>query len=139
MSGCAMERLFPRYREPIAYLFWGGMTTLVNFAVYFLCTGPLQIHDLAGNVLAWAAAVAFAFVVNKLWVFRSKSWARGRVFRELGQFVSARLLSGAMETGILWLFVDLLRFDDGPVKIAASVLVVLFNYIISKWIIFKRA
>lgn len=133
-----MRGLFLRYRELISYIFWGGMTTAVNYAAYFLCTDLLHIHYLISNVIAWTAAVAFAFLVNKLLVFQSKSWARATVFRELWQFVSARLLSGVLETGILWIFVDLLHFSDGLVKIAASVLVVILNYALSKWIIFKK-
>ncbi len=133
-----MKRLFLRYQELISYVFWGGMTTVVNYAAYFLCTDVFHIHYLASNVIAWAAAVAFAFLVNKLLVFQSKSWARSTVFRELWQFLSARILSGVLETAVLWIFVDFLHFSDDFVKIAASVLVVVLNYALSKWIIFRK-
>ena len=133
-----MKGVFLRYRELVSYVFWGGMTTVVNYAVYFLCTDVFQIHYLISNVIAWSVAVAFAFLVNKWLVFQSKSWARSTVFRELWQFLSARILSGVLETGILWLFVDLLRFSDALVKIAASILVVILNYALSKWIIFRK-
>lgn len=133
-----MKSLFVRYRELVSYVFWGGMTTMVNYAAYFLFTDVFHVHYLVSNVIAWAAAVAFAFLVNKLLVFQSKSWARSTVFRELWQFLSARILSGVLETGILWFFVDLLHFNDDLVKIAASVLVVILNYGLSKWIIFRK-
>ena len=133
-----MKELFAKYKELISYVFWGAATTAVNYCVYFLCTQLLQIQYLISNVLSWVAAVAFAFVVNKLFVFASKSWKAGTVLPELWKFVSARILSGVMETGILFLFVELLKLPDGPVKIAAGVLVILLNYAVSKWLIFKK-
>ena len=134
MSGCAMERLFSRYREPIAYLFWGGMTTLVNFAVYFLCTGPLQIHYLAGNVLAWAAAVAFSYFANGKWVYRSTG---RRGWREAGEFVLSRLFSLGLETVLLLLLVDLLHADKLIAKLLVAVVVVVVNYL-TGLLVFKR-
>ena len=133
-----MKELFTKYKELISYVFWGAATTAVNYCVYFLCTQLLQIQSLVSNVLSWVAAVAFAFVVNKLFVFASKSWKAGIVLPELWKFVSARILSGVMETGILFLFVSVLSLPDGPVKVAAGVLVILLNYVISKWLIFKK-
>ena len=82
--------------------------------------------------------MAFAFVVNKLFVFASKSWADRTVASELWKFVSSRIMSGVLETGILFLFVSVLRLPDGPVKIAAGVLVIILNYAVSKWFIFKK-
>ena len=133
-----MKELFTKYKELISYVFWGAATTAANYCVYFLCTQLLQIQYLVSNVLSWVAAVAFAFVVNKLFVFASKSWKAGIVLPELWKFVSARILSGVMETGILFLFVSVLSLPDGPVKVAAGVLVILLNYVISKWLIFKK-
>lgn len=133
-----MKNLYLKYKELISYIFWGVATTVVNYVVYFLCTRLFQINYLASNVISWIAAVAFAFLVNKLFVFASTSWARKTVFAELWKFVSARILSGALETGILFVFVSLLHMPDGIVKIAAGVIVVILNYIISKLFIFRK-
>lgn len=134
-----MKELWKKYRELITYGFCGAATTAVNYAVYFPCTRLLGIDPLISNGIAWTAAVAFAYLVNKLLVFESKSWNRSVVFREIWQFVSARVLSGVLETGILFLFVTLLHFDDGVIKIAAGVLVIIINYFLSKFLIFRRA
>ncbi len=133
-----MRERMQRHRELISYIFWGAATTVVNYVVYFGCTELLRIYYVAGNMIAWLAAVAFAFVVNKLLVFRSQGWGRDQVLSELWKFVSARALSGALETGLLFLFVTILRFPHGPVKLAAGVLVVLLNYVVSKLLIFKN-
>ena len=130
--------MFEKYKELIAYVFWGAMTTAVNYCVYFLLTKLLLVNYLVSNVAAWVVAVVFAFVVNKLFVFDSKSWALKTVFAEGWKFLSARILSGALETGLLFLFVSVLKLPDGPVKIAVSILVVILNYLISKLFIFRR-
>lgn len=133
-----LRGLLKKYKEPIAYLFWGGATTLVNYVLYFLCTKVLHIHYITSNVLAWAGAVVFAFVVNKLFVFDSKSWKYAVVLPEFLKFTGARVLSGFLETALMWLFVELCRFPDGIVKIGVSILTVLLNYVFSKLFIFRR-
>lgn len=133
-----MKNLWIKYKELISYGFWGVATTVVNYIVYFVCTQALQVHYLLSNILSWVAAVAFAFVVNKIFVFASKSWEWETVLNELWKFVSARIFSGALETGILYLFVGLLHLPDGIIKIAAGVVVILSNYFVSKLFIFKK-
>lgn len=133
-----MKELFIKYKELIAYGFWGVATTVVNYIVYFLCTQALQINYLLSNAISWVAAVAFAFVTNKLFVFASKSWQWNTVFGELWKFVSARIFSGLLETAIMFLFVSLLHFPDGIIKVVTGILVILSNYVISKLFIFKK-
>lgn len=130
--------LLRKYRELLQYGFWGVMTTLVNYAVYFVCTKSAGIDYLLSNVIAWGVAVLFAFVVNKVFVFQSKVWKGKALVWELGSFVSARVLSGVLETGLLWLFVEQLHFSDSVIKIVAGVLVVIINYFLSKLVIFRK-
>ena len=124
-------------RETITYLIAGVLTTILNIVVFKGCN-LIGIQYLISNVIAWVVAVIFAFVVNKTLVFASRSWAGATVFRELWQFVSARLLSGVLETAALVLFVQVLGFDSDAVKIIAGILVILANYALSKWVIFRK-
>ena len=124
-------------RETVTYVAAGVMTTLVNWAVYY----PLRavgVHYAAANVIAWVAAVLFAFVVNKLWVFRSRDRSGRTVLRELALFAAARIASLALEQGFLMLTVEALGADDRPMKLIAAVVVIIVNYILSKFIIFKK-
>ena len=89
------------------------------------------------RVLKTVVAVAVAFITNKLWVFDSKSFAPGVVLDELWKFVSCRLITGVMDTAIMWVGVDLLGGPGTPVKIGSNVLVVVLNYLFSKLLIFK--
>lgn len=129
--------LLRKHRELVSYVFWGVMTTIVNYVVYFLLTEGLQVYYLTGNVIAWAISVLFAYFVNKLYVFQSRDWAWRVALRELWQMVASRLFSLGLEMGILWLFVDVLLFPHGAVKLISNVVVVV-NYVLSKFIIFRK-
>lgn len=127
-----------RYRDIISYLFWGVMTTAVNYAAYFGCTRLCGIGYFWSNIIAWVAGVAFGFVVNKVFVFRSLDWSPRTAFRECWQFVTARVLSGGLETGSLALFVDCFHCNDAIVKIVAGIVVVIMNYVLSRFVIFRK-
>lgn len=124
-------------RETISYLFFGVVTTIVNYIVYYGLRF-FNVHYLAANTIAWVAAVTTAYVTNKLWVFQSKSWESSVVLREIALFAGARIVSLGIETVIMVLTVELLHFDDRIMKIVAQVIVVIVNYIFSKLIIFKK-
>ncbi len=136
-----MQRIWNLVKEHwdmVIYLVFGVLTTVVNYLVY------LPLYNLAGcsaavsNVIAWAAAVAFAYLTNKPFVFHSHDWSLGTVIPELGKFVSCRLASGAMETAIIFLTVDLLGWNGNIWKLVTSVLVVIFNYFASKLLVFRK-
>jgi len=126
-----------QYYDVLSYLFFGGLTTLVNFLVYFPLYNWLQLSAVFSNVIAWAVAVAFAFLTNKPFVFKSYDWSRKVVIPELSKFVGCRIGSGFLETVLIWLLVDLLSWNGNWMKIAISVLVVILNYAASKWFVFS--
>ena len=133
-----MKKLWEKYREMLLYLFFGGCTTLVNIAVYWAADRWLRLNTLAANGLAWVLAVAFAYVTNRIWVFESKENTPRGVLREAGSFVGARVLTGLMDEGLMYVFIDMLGWPKLPVKVASNVLVVVLNYIFSKLFIFKK-
>lgn len=147
-----MKTLWNKYKEILLYIFFGLVTTLVNLAVFKLCNLLFgEQWYLLSNVVAWVAAVAAAYVTNKLWVFKSKSWAPRVLAREIPSFVGARVFSLLVEEAGLWITVDLLGWGTWSVtllgftvggkmicKILLAVIVVLMNYVFSKLVIFKK-
>ena len=133
-----LRELLKKYREPIAYLFWGGATTAVNYGIYFFCTDLLKMNIYVTDIIAWVGAVLFAFVTNKLFVFDSKSWTPTVVLPEFLKFTGARVFSLGLELLLMWIAISLLHLPDGMVKIGVSVLTVLLNYVFSKLFIFRR-
>ena len=130
--------LLEKYWDILAYLFFGVLTTAVNYLVYLPCFNLLELSAAVSNVIAWVVAVAFAYLTNKPWVFKSHDWSRQTVIPELTKFVGCRVGSGALETGIIFLTVDLLGFNGNVMKLVTSVLVVVLNYIGSKLLVFKK-
>ena len=130
--------LVKKHWDVVAYLFFGVLTTAVNYAVYLPCYNWLGLSGAVSNVIAWAVAVAFAYLTNKPWVFKSHDWSAKVVVPELAKFVACRVASGALETGIIFVFVDLMGFDGNLFKLITSVLVVILNYIGSKLLVFKK-
>ncbi len=133
-----LRDLFVKYYDILSYLFFGVLTTAVNYVVYLPCYNILHFSASVSNVIAWAFAVAFAYLTNKPFVFRSHDWSAGTVIPELTKFVGSRVASGALETGIIFLTVDVLGWDGNIMKLVTSVLVVVINYVASKLLVFKK-
>ena len=133
-----MRNFFSKYWDVLLYLIFGGLTTLVNFLVYFPLYNLQGLSGAFSNVIAWLVAVIFAFLTNKPFVFQSYDWSVKTVLPEATKFVGCRILSGLMETLSIWMFVDLLRWNGNWIKIIVSVMVVILNFIFSKWIVFIK-
>ena len=133
-----IKNLFFKYKEIILYVFFGGLTTLVNYVSYFALTRALQADYMVSNILAWFLSVLFAYLTNRSWVFASKAHGVWPLFLETLLFFAARVFSGVLDTLILYVFYDRLSFSDIPVKIAGGVVVIVVNYILSKWVVFGK-
>ena len=92
-------------RETILYIVFGVATTVVNYIVFHLLYNVLwqQENSLTANAAAFVAAVIFAFVVNKLFVFESKSWSAATLKREVPSFLAGRIGSFGIEEAGLFL------------------------------------
>ena len=132
--------------ETIMYLIFGVLTTLVNYAVFWVGLKLFgEKHTLVINVVCFIAAATFAYVTNKLFVFESRSWAWAVLAKEVPSFFGARIFSFLLEEAGLWLAKDNLHAGKYKLfgingimiaKIVLSVLVVVLNYIFSKLFIF---
>ena len=139
-----IKSLYRQYRELIIYFITGVLTTLVNWAAYAVCVRAFGWSVALSNAVAWIAAVAFAYVTNKLWVFRSFSWEIRFVLREAFLFVSARILTGIFEIVSVPLLVNLglsqplFGVKGMWAKVLVSAVVMVLNYVFSKLIVFRK-
>jgi len=130
-------------KETLLYVTFGVLTTLVNYAVFFSLRYAWMPKDgsflyLVINAIAWFVSFIFAYVTNKIFVFHSKGLDKKSQLREIASFSGARLLSlGFEQLGIL-IFINWMKFNGAIVKLALGVFVVLINYFLSKFIIFKK-
>ena len=125
-------------REVILYLVFGVLTTAVDWLISFiLYRTEMNLH--LANTLAWVGAVLFAYVTNRIWVFESRKTGIGAITLELIAFAGGRVATLLMQEGIFVIFCDLLKWNEYVIKIAAAVLVVIGNYIISKLLVFRQS
>lgn len=147
-----LTELFLKYKELITYVFFGALTTLVNFLAFSLFRALFgEELYLLNNALAWLVSVIFAYITNKLFVFGSRSFEAKLILKEISEFFGARVFSFALEEGGMWLLIDLLGFGKYSldifgfeisgqltVKLILAVIVVVFNYFASKLVIFRK-
>lgn len=132
-----IQKVLKKYQAELVYLVFGVLTTLVSFGVYIPCYRIFR-SALVSNAISWVVAVCFAYLSNKPFVFRSHDWSWRVVGPELFRFALTRVASGAMETGMLYLAVDVLGWNADWCKIIASVFVVIVNYVGSRFLVFKK-
>ena len=124
--------------ETVRYLITGALTTIVNFCLFALMTKLLGMGITVSNVIAISAAILFAYVVNKLFVFNKRCESKIALAVEFTKFVGSRLFTMALEIGTVALFVYIFRQDELIGKAVSQVLVVIANYFISKLFVFKN-
>lgn len=129
--------MIKRYREIILYAFFGGMTTVVDWGVSFgLYALALNVH--ASNVIAWCAAVLFAFFTNRTLVFQSKARGIRAVSGELIIFAGGRVVTLLLQEALVLVLFDILGWNKYAVKVIAAIVVVVLNYFISKIFVFRK-
>jgi putative flippase GtrA len=165
-GGCRLEKkpskfreLLNKYHEIVMYLIFGVATTVVSWIVYgvairaIISSGgfsPLwklsaeTVNIDVANIISWIISVTFAFITNKLWVFESKSWEHAVVWKEAWTFYGGRVFTGVLELVLMPLLVSwglnmtLFKIEYFPAKIIVSVIVIILNYLLSKFISFKK-
>lgn len=134
-----IKGLYFQYKEVINYLVFGVLATLVNFVSYFIFARLLKIEEVTSSGLSWFCSVLFAYITNKTFVFDSKTDTVKAFFKEAISFFLARIVSGALcDVGTFALMVKVLKINDIVAKVVTQVMVVVVNYIFSKFIIFKK-
>ncbi|WP_379970347.1 GtrA family protein [Ectobacillus sp. sgz5001026] len=127
-----------RKKEIFNYLLFGGLTTLVNIVTYYLFVTLLHVDYKVATTIAWIVSVLFAYITNKKYVFNSSHSTLGQVFKEFFYFMGFRLLSYFIDIFSMILLVGVMHINDLFAKIVANVIVVVFNYFASKYVIFKK-
>lgn len=132
----ALKKLSLSRRQLFLYALFGVLTTVVNIAVYSLCTRMLDISMPISNAFAWFFAVLFAYLTQRIWVFGTSAHTLLAIMREAVSFFGCRVFTGILDMGVMYLGIELLGGDDLIVKCMANFLVILANYIGSKLIVF---
>ena len=127
-----------KYSEVISYLIFGVLTTLINLTTFWTLSTVFNLETIAATVAAWIIAVTFAFITNKIWVFKSKTKTNQETTKEAIMFVIARLITLGIEVFLMWLMVDNFKQDKLIWKLLCNIITVILNYLFSKLIVFKE-
>lgn len=133
-----MKRFDQKSKDIILYAVFGVLTTGVNIVSYCLFAYVFRMGTMPSTVLAWLAAVMFAYMTNRKWVFHSQVQNGCSFLKEMIYFFTCRLLTGVVDLACMFLFVERLHMNDVLIKIIANIIVIILNYVASKYVIFKK-
>ena len=120
------------------YVFFGVCTTALNFVLFLFCFHVCGWSGWLSNTVAWWPSVVFAWWTNRLWVFNAQRGASvWFLFKELMAFTGSRLFTGVADVALIWLTVDIAQWNEVAMKIVVGVLVVVLNYVVSRWFVFR--
>ncbi len=135
-----IKSIIKKYEEIISYIFFGGLTTIVSLGTYYLCTitvfNPKNALLLqCANIISWVASVTFAYFTNRKYVFKSKETNK---LKEASKFYISRIATLIMDMGLMFLFVSIINMNDKIAKLIVQFFIVVGNYIISKFFVFRK-
>lgn len=133
-----IKYLYDNYKNVIPYLFFGICTTTVNVAIYGIMSHVAGCGVMFSTIVAWIAAVLFAYFTNRKWVFDSLAKKFTSQLREITSFFLCRIATGIVDWGCMFLFVNILLLNDVIIKIVSNGIVIVLNYVFSKCIVFKK-
>lgn len=137
-----LKELYLKYREIINYLIFGVLTTVVSIVSYMLFANLLfsektDITVQISNILSWIFAVIFAYLTNRKYVFNSKSEGKEK-YKEVFNFFLARFSSLIIDMALMFVLFSLMHIDDTISKIIVQFVIVIINYVFSKFLVFKN-
>ncbi len=119
-------------------MFFGVCTTLVNIVVYWLLAHVTKVGVMPSTIIAWVIAVLFAYITNRKWVFHSKVDEIRDSIKEMAAFFGCRFATGVLDWLCMFVFVTKLGWNDISIKVISNVMVIILNYVASKFLIFKK-
>lgn len=136
-----MIKIYKKYEELINYLIIGILTTIVSLVTYYLLTLTIldannKVYLQIANIISWLASVTFAYFTNRKYVFKVKNKSN---IKECLNFYMSRISTLIIDMIIMYIFVSILKFDNKIVKLIAQVVIIILNYILSKFIVFKSS
>lgn len=135
-----IKKMYKKYEEIVNYLIVGVLTTVVSLATYYGCVITFLNPNIAwqlqcANVISWIFAVAFAYITNRKYVFKSNN---SNILKEISTFTSSRIVTLLMDMLVMFIFVTVFKGNDKIGKLFSQVVVTIGNYILSKFFVFNR-
>lgn len=137
-----LQKLYKKYEEIINYMIVGVAGTAVSIFTYWLFEliafsifNDKNVSIIIGNTISWIIVVLFLYSLNRKYVFKSKS---KEILKEFISFTLGRLFTLFLETIVIFIVVSVFLGSDLVGKVLGQIVVIITNYILSKFIIFKK-
>lgn len=126
------------YKEMLLYVLFGGITTIISVFTFTIVYEFFSINEHVANVISWLLAVLFAFVTNRTWVFKDTLDNNSSVLVQAISFYAGRFATLVVEELIIFVFISKLNFNAVSVKVATQVIILVLNYLVSKFFVFRQ-
>lgn len=135
-----LKELIKKYEEIIRYLIIGVLTTVVSLATYYILVYTIFNPDIGlelqiTNIISWIVSVTFAYFTNRTYVFKLKE---KKSLKEAIKFYVSRVSTLLIDMLLMYIFVSLLKYNDKIIKLIVQIIITILNYILSKFIVFKK-
>lgn len=133
----ALKQLFDKSMQGLfGYLIVGGLATVVERAGFWLFSEKMGIAYLLATALAFAISTFANWLFGRLLVFRGKQ--QQSFLREILSVYLASIVGLLLNLIIMFLLVQLLGAEKMSAKMATTVLVFMYNYLVRKLIIYRK-
>ncbi len=133
------QPFYAKHKEVLMYLLFGGLAFFLNIGLYAILNGVWGMNELVANAICWVICVIFQFITNRTWVFNSHADSLEDFVKQMASFFGGRIFTLVVEELILAVFITWLKYNSLIVKMAGQIAVIVLNYIISKFFVFKEA
>lgn len=130
------EPFYKKHKEALLYLFFGFCSLVINIIGYWLFSEMLKLSTTISNAGAWILSTTFAYATNRKWVFSETASGLKEISLEATKFFAGRIATLIIEGVLLYVFIDLLNYPNMIIKVLVSVVVIVLNYVFSKFWIF---
>lgn len=133
-----MRKLIEKYKDLIPYVVFGMLSTILNIVSYWILAHLFHMPVMTSTITAWIITVLFVYVTNRKLVFHSEAVGVAAIWKEIISFFACRIGTELIDLAFMFIFVDKLGFNDMIIKVIANVVVIIVNYVASKFVIFRH-
>lgn len=108
----------------------GGIAFIIDYSVLFICTEFFGIYYLISSLISFSVSTVFNYIASIKWVFdvnQKKSQKKNFIL-----FIVFSVIGLGLNQFIMWFGVDMLHIYYMLVKIGATAIVMVFNFITRK-------
>ena len=134
-------------KETILYLFFGVLATLLNIILFYFFVTQLKMSTFWGNLLDTVICILFQYFTNRIWVFKSENKGKNAL-KEFFQVLFTRSITAIIDQIFVVVGVDffvrkfIIQTQQSiwslGIKILSNIIVIVLNYIFSKFFVFNK-